>query len=366
MGDLGAVPRLVVPAGLVIDESVRERLERRLATAPATVVGIAGETSELAPGASYRVHVEWRSLEPTRLTPLAPSAAVRGAVLLRPGVTYEIRDGAVVVTGAASVLLDAGAPVLDPHAPFDQLDTASELGRPPFPRRPVVVFLGCENGSDADWVRRLANRLVRRDVEARIAIPDPGAGFHRTRPCLPTEASIRALAPDVVVTLDRTAAAQADAWCEGNRSTVLVDFDRDLADPMELVSWQLGHAQGRLRARIGPHVDVPAFAALVIRLCAGPQPIPPSDEKILADARRPVRESWGDASTSAPARDCVILTGSLAAAHRARVDGFADHLAGAGASVSVLAAAAAARGRRARTRRSWCSRVWLRIPTSTR
>ncbi|MDQ1508715.1 MAG: hypothetical protein QOG50_559, partial [Actinomycetota bacterium] len=64
MADLGAEPRLVVPEGLVIDESVRERLERLLAAAPETVVGIAAETSDLAPGASYRVHAEWRSLVP--------------------------------------------------------------------------------------------------------------------------------------------------------------------------------------------------------------------------------------------------------------------------------------------------------------
>lgn len=339
MGDLGAAPRLVVPAGLVIDESVRERLERRLAAAPASVAGIAGETSALAPGASYRVHVEWRSLEPPRLTPLSSSSSVRGAVLLRPGAAYEVRDGRVSVPGDATVLVDAGAPVHDPHAPFDELADASELGRPPFPRRPVVVFLGCENGADADWIRRLANRLIRRDVEARIAIPDPGPGFHRSRPCLPTEASIRALAPDVIVTLDRAAAAHADAWCAGNRSTVLVDFDRDLRDPMELVSWQLGHARGRLRARIGPHVDVNAFAALVIRLCAGPQPIPPSDEKIMADARRPVRESWANETAADSTRDCVILSGALDASHRARIDGFADHLAGAGAAVAVLTAA---------------------------
>jgi hypothetical protein len=335
MGDLGAVPRLVVPAGLVIDESVRERLERRLAAAPETVIGIAAETSEIEPGSSYRVHVEWKSLEPPRLTVLAPSRPVRGAVLLRPGIGFDVRDGRVVVEGraSASVLVDAGAPVHDPHASMEPLHDASELGRPPFPRRPVVVFLACETGVDADWVRRLANRLVRRDIEARIAIPDPAVGFHRTRPCRPTEASIRALAPDVVVMLDRAAATQVDAWCEGNRSTVVVDFSRDLGDPLELVSWQIGRAQGRLRARIGPHVDVPAFAALVIRLCAGPQPIPPSDEKMLTDGRRPVRERWSNATGPEGARGCVVLTGSLDIALERRVDGFVDNLAGAGASV---------------------------------
>ena len=138
------------------------------------------------------------------------------------------------------------------------------------------------------------------------------------------------------MTLDGTAAARVDAWCEGNRSTVVVAFDGDLRDPMELVSWQIGRAQGRLRARIGPHVDVPAFAALVIRLCAGPQPIPPSDEKILVDARRPVRERWTNATASDSAPACVVLQGALDAAGKARSDGFVDNLAGSGAS-AVLA-----------------------------
>ncbi len=346
MGDLGAVPRLVVPAGLIIDASVCARLERRLAAAPETVIGIAGEISDLAPGASYRVHVEWKSLEPSRLTPAGSTNSVRGAVLLRPGVAFDVRDGRVVVAPEqaagnaldASVLVDAGAPVLDPRAGVESLEDASELGRSPFPRRPVVIFLGCEAGFDADWVRQLANRLIRRDIEARIAIPDPAVGFHRTRPCLPTEASVRALAPDVIVTLDRTAAAQVDAWCAGSRSTVVVDFDRNLPDAMELVSWQIGRAQGRLRARIGPHIDVPAFAALVIRLCAGPQPIPPSDEKMLLDSRRPVRERRPDAVTSEGASGCVVLTGSLDAAGRARVDGLVDNIAATGASVVVLPA----------------------------
>jgi hypothetical protein len=293
------------------------------------------------------VHVEWKSLEPVQLTVLDssgldPASPVRGAVLLRPGVEYDVRDGRVVASGTGTVLVDSGAPVHDPHAAFTGLTDASDLGRPPFPRRPVVVFLGCESGAvDGDWVRRIANRLIRRDIEARIAIPDPVAGMHRTRPCLPTEASIRALAPDVIVTLDRTAAAQADAWCAGNRSTVVVDFDRDLREPMELISWQLGRAQGRLRARIGPQVDVPAFAALVIRLCAGPQPIPPSDDKILSDSRRPVRERSVDAPAPERASDCVVLVGALDAAQRARVDGFVDNLAAAGASVVTSPATAA-------------------------
>ena len=80
MADLGAEPRLVVPEGLMIDESARERLVRGLASAPDTVAGIAGETSNLAPGTSYRVHAEWKSLEPWRPVEVGASTPIRGAV----------------------------------------------------------------------------------------------------------------------------------------------------------------------------------------------------------------------------------------------------------------------------------------------
>jgi hypothetical protein len=343
MADLGTEPRLVVPEGLVIDESVRKRLERRLASEPDTVVGVAAETSDLAPGESYRVHVEWKALESAPATPLDPSTAVRGAALLRAGVAYDVRDGRVTIAATgipgALVLVDPAAPVLDPHAPAGPLEDAVERGRTPFPLRPVVVFLGCEPvaAADADWVRRLVNRLVRRGIEARIALPAAPPGFHRTRPCLPTAASIRALAPDVIVTLDATAAARSDEWPDVKRSAVVVAFDRELSDPMELVSWQIARAQGRLRARIGPHVDVTAFVPLLLRLCAGPQPAPPSDDKILVDSRRPVREGWTHAAASDAAPECVVLTGALAADDAARVNGLVDNLSGAGASITRAA-----------------------------
>ena len=333
-------PRLVVPEGLVVDESARERLERQLALAPSTVVGVAGETTALAPGASYRVHAEWTALQTPRSGVAPVSGPIRGAVLLRPRVRFSVNDGRVEVADG-SLLLDAGVHVHDPFRPIGTHLAASEQGRPPFPRRPVVVFLGCEPPADTEWLRRLVNRLVRRDVEARIATPEPAAGsappvLHLTRPCAPSEASIRALAPDVVVTLDATAAARVDEWCAGDRATMVVAFDESLVDPMELVSWQIGHAAGRLRARIGRRVDVPAFASLIVRLCAGPQPMPPAAaEPGLLQLRPRVVEHWkGDAPTDA-ATGCVVIGAGLDAAAAARVAGLADNLEGAGISVAV-------------------------------
>src|SRR5580765_3337111 len=115
MSDLGAEPRLVVPEGLMIDESARERLERQLALAPAGVAGVGAETSELAPGASYRVYAEWKALE-APLAAARTSPVVRGAVLLRPEVAFDVRDGSVEI-GGGSALVDPGAHVHDPYRP---------------------------------------------------------------------------------------------------------------------------------------------------------------------------------------------------------------------------------------------------------
>ncbi len=339
MRDRGAPPRLVVPEGLVVDEHVHERLERQLACAPEAVAGVGAEIADLESGASYRVHTEWVSLAATGLRP-ASSTVIRGAVLLRPHVEFAVRDGSVDVE-AGSVVVDPGAQVHDPHRPIGPLEPASRQGRPPFPRRPVVVFLGCEPVVRADWLRRLVNRLVRHDVEARIATPasayDGGfPGAHLTRPCLAGEATIHTLTPDVVVTLDAQAAANIDAWCRGDRSTVVVAFDPNLSEPMEVVSWQIGQACGRLRARIGPWVDVAAFASLVGRLCAGPHPIPPSDRSETPDMKTPVHEHWTSRGATHPADRCVVMTGTLDASAAARIEGLVDNLEAAGVPVTVV------------------------------
>ena len=369
MRDPGAAPRLVVPEGLVVDENVRERLDRQLRFAPPGVAGIAAELADLEPGASYRVHTEWSSLTAAALRP-ASSASIRGAVLLRPEVDFAVKGGAVEVA-KGSVLVDPGAQVLDPHRAVGSLRPASERGRPPFSRRPVVVFLACSDSSEsgsaqsggahADWLRRFVNRLVRHEVEARIATPTPAdrgvaSDVHLTRPCLPCEETIRALAPDVVVTLDAEAAAQVDAWCEGDRSTVVIEFDPTLPEPIELVSWQIGRAAGRLRARIGPWVDVPAFAALVVRLCAGPQPIAPIDRDETAGAKPIVREHWTGRSTAGAHDRCVLITGSLDAAATARIAALADNLEAAGVPMEMTsvgrARCVAGRGARGRPGRA--------------
>jgi len=137
------------------------------------------------------------------------------------------------------------------------------------------------------------------------------------------------------------AAREIDAWCAGDRSTVVVELDLALPVPMELVSWQIGRASGRLRARIGRWVDVPAFAALVGRLCAGPQPIPPSEAPELRDLRTPVHEHWTRREPAQGGDGCVVLTGPLDTHASARVDGLADNLAAEGVPVVVSRVAGA-------------------------
>ena len=100
--DPAARPRLVVPEGLVIDDSARARLERRLALAPEGVDGVGAAASELAPGASYRVHAEWTALDtPESAALVSGGASLRGAVLVRPGVEFTVNDGEVALASGA-------------------------------------------------------------------------------------------------------------------------------------------------------------------------------------------------------------------------------------------------------------------------
>ena len=111
--------RLVVPEGLVIDEVARERLIRQLERQPAEVKGVAAEVGALPPGASYRVHAEWRSLEPLSAH-TAATAAVRD--LLRKHVAGLGPDRVLAPELAATrSLLHSGAVVEAAQAVVGQL-----------------------------------------------------------------------------------------------------------------------------------------------------------------------------------------------------------------------------------------------------
>ncbi|MGH2637372.1 MAG: hypothetical protein ACRDHU_14665, partial [Actinomycetota bacterium] len=285
------------------------------------------ETTELPPGASYRVHAEWGVLDP--LSAVAESEGpARGVALLRPGVEYEAREGGVEI-GTRALLVDRGARAHDPWRPIGGLDVASELGRPPFPRRPVVTFLSCDvEAGLAEWARKLVNRLVRRDVEARLAMPDVAEGLHLTRPCLPCEASVQALAPDVLITLDESAVAHAQSWCGTARSTVIVELVPELPEPVHLLPWQIGRASGRLRAQINRRVNANALVALVHRLCAGPHPMPPVDRAEPAEGEaRPV---------TGRQRSCAVVMRADGNHISSRSQGLVDHLSAGGITTELM------------------------------
>jgi hypothetical protein len=328
---------LVLPDGWVVDPIARERLSHQLARADARYSGVVAPLADVPSGASYRTSAERAALAPHPRITATDGGAVRGAVLLRPDVDFDVLDGLVKVEG--ELLADPGAAVHDPWGGVGALSSASTEGRPPFPYRPVVVFLGLDADPDlSDWVRLTVNALVRQGTEGRVAVPEPTDGFHLTRPCAPTEDSIAALAPDAVVALDETAVDLGSRWLGHDRSAVVIELTQETSDAIELVSWRIGEVRGRLRARIGRGVSADALAGLVRRLCAGPQPLPPRDRTWREQTvRRPSRTvTWTRGGLDPPPRAMALLG---APEERARFAGFADHLdaLGGGLAVYVIA-----------------------------
>jgi len=325
---------LAVGETWLVDDASRERLARQLARLPPGLAGVAAATGPLPPGTSFRVEAEHRACEPFDVATEHVRGPVRAAIL-RPEVEFTVGpDG--VDAGDGELLLDPGAHAHDPWAPPGELAPASARGRPPFPWRPVVVFLGTRPEPErAEWARTLVNGLVRTDVEARLALPLIAEGLHLTRPCLPDEATLLALAPDVVVALDPGALRLADAAATVNRALVLVEPLENVAASWEPVSWRRGHTTGRVRARIGPRVDAATLAGLVRRLCAGPHPLTPAEA-----TGGPVRtwtpgvERRGPRWSRRPARTMTIVTGSRRAGER--VDGLVEHLSACDVAVDVV------------------------------
>lgn len=332
--------RLAIPEGLVIDDLVRARLERQLARLPESIDGVVAARVDLPPGVSCRTHAEWRSLAPLRdVTPRLDGRA-EGAVLLRGHVEFDAGEGVISVPGGALVE-DAGAVVHDPTRPLSALATASELARPPFPRRLVVLLLGLDaNARVAEWSRKFANRALRRDLEVRLALPAPVPGTYLTRPCAPTELSVARIDPDIIVAMDASALDRAPSWCGSNRSTVVVEFVAGLngsSGGIELVPWQIGHAAGRLRARIGPRADLGALTALFSRLLAGPHVAPPADVEITITPRPPQARVVRVRPTTLVIAPTELRGPSAThgVRHRLRMDALADHLAVAGFKVAI-------------------------------
>ena len=251
MSEAGMV--LAMPDWWIVDAATRMRLQRRLASTGPECTAVVAEWSDLPPGTSHRVNAERRALAPESAMQPLGDLAVRGAAMVRPGVSFEVGDDFVKV-GQGGLLVDRGATVHDPWRPVGALEDASPLGRP-LQHRPVVLFLGFERDPYlADWVRRLVNDLVRRDVEGRIAVPAPTGGLHLTKPCAPTQESLRALEPEVIVALDDAAVEQCAAWV-GRRRFGLVRLTQDTTAAVAIGSAPASRWRHRVEARIGRGID---------------------------------------------------------------------------------------------------------------
>jgi hypothetical protein len=252
---------LAMPEGWLFDQLGRDRLRRQLIAAESAVTAVVAERDELPPGSSHRVASERRALGPGSTLRLGRDLTVDGAAMVRAGVGFDVGDSFVEVD-QGPVLIDQGAVVHNPWQPIGPPRDASPLGRPP-DDRPVCVFLGLEPDPHlADWVRVVVNGLVARDVEARIAVPWPTGGLHLTRPCGPTEASVDALAPDVLVALDDTALELAGRWL-GRRRIGLVRLTPDTTSEVTIQWRRRGPWRRRAEAAIGRGIDPGSMEALV-------------------------------------------------------------------------------------------------------
>jgi hypothetical protein len=255
---------LAIPEGWILHPLGRERLQLQLARADSAWVGIVAEWRELPAGSSYVVCAERRAQTPESELQPFHCLSVRGAVTMRPGIGFDLSNEIVAVKRGA-LLIDPGTVVHDPWRPLSIIEDASPLGRP-LRSRPVVVFLGLERDPYlADWVRRLVNGLVRRAVEGRIAVPEPTVGLHLTRPCAPTQESVRALSPRVVVALDDEAVELCAPWL-GRGAFELVRLTPETTSEITTQSVRVGRWRRRVEASIGRGASAAAMADLVRRL----------------------------------------------------------------------------------------------------
>lgn len=259
MNQTGAM--LAMPDGWILDDRGRARLERQLARAEAEVTAVAAERCELPPGASHLVVSERRARSPESEVHPLDDRWVRGAAVVRPDVTVAVGED-IVEVGRGRLLVDPGATVHDPWRAVGELEDASPLGRP-LTDRPVALFLGFERDPYlADWVRALVNGLVRRGIEGRIAVPAPTGGLHLTRPCAPTEPSVRTLEPEVIVALDDRAAELVPSWLGRSRAG-LVRLTQDTTAEITVDRMRLGSRRRRVQARIGRGVSAASMVDLV-------------------------------------------------------------------------------------------------------
>lgn len=277
--------RLVVPDGLGLDPLTVARLVRRLDAAGPDVAAVVARPVVVPAGSSSRVLAE-RALTVAATAPLehASGPGLRVAGVARPGADVTLAADATTVEGTG-IWIDPTALAAERDASRGPLVDADPTGRAVFTRRPVVVIVLGEEAASSDddpdgahWAMVLADALLDHGTEARVAlgasITIPAIEGGRTAPCALSRSTMAALRPDIVVTVGAGMRGVVETWCT-ERYTVLVEVEVDLHDRIELVSWRHGIAQGRVRARMGPHAPAAEVAALAARLCGGPPPVLP-------------------------------------------------------------------------------------------
>jgi hypothetical protein len=196
--------------------------------------------------------------------------------------------------------------------PSAGLADAGDSCRPVFPWRPVALVLATEVDANG-WTDAVAlvDELQDLDVDARLALPaEPTATSRTVRPARASEATLRALRPDVVVAWDPGAVAAAEGWAIGLRALTIVERVDD--GPVRTVDWRIGHTTGRVRGRFGPSATAADLAPLIRRLPGGPQPEAPDPEVVIGRNRR----AWDRVDPtigvhrSPVARSCVYVAGT--------------------------------------------------------
>jgi hypothetical protein len=268
---------LIVCDRWLLDDLAADRLHYQLTRAPGDVAAIAARSGPLPVGATYRVAAERCVLRPFDLLEDHPGRRVEGAMLLRPGVEHHRDESGIEVPATAGrILVDPGAHVHDPWEAIGSVTPAVSEARPMLTRRPVVMFLVESDEVEwISWARSTADDLIGHQVEASLAAPSSPAGFHLSRPCSPERESVRSLRPDIVISFAADAESSLSDWLADDRNTVVIEWASDPRVGLELVSWRLGQARGRVRARVGAAADSAELARVINRLCGGPQPLPP-------------------------------------------------------------------------------------------
>lgn len=292
--------------GWVADRLALDVLARALTENPERRAVAAVAEPALPPGSSYRVHSERLFRKHRERTVTASGRQKRASVMVRAGTSVVAEDGLLFIEDETLDVPGAYVHHLWRNVPAEN-PTASTAGRPPFPRRPVVVFLlRTDPRPDIGrWLTTSVNDLVDADVEARLALPSPPAGPHLTSPCAPTEASLLALAPQAVVTgpsdLD-----MVESWLDqlGGRVPVLrLSRAHARFDPLAATA---SRPVGHLRGDVGVHTDPAELRAALVRVTSGPHFGPPPPTRVPYRTKEPRRNLLRAFRRSDP--DLVVLT----------------------------------------------------------